>query len=210
LPRIEFTHYIDNTTAEIGSLLSSGKVLEVLHQLLYVLQGNCVVVAGAHTANAAVALETLEEALLGTCQELLLLRIISAVDAEADVHAATDALVGHNPVHLGVLVQSSVDEIGLLIGNLLLPADLLLSEGRDKVGHDLARNPEVEDREGVVEGVVLSDSSIVKNNGPRETTNVQPVQKGRRGSCGLRGKKVLANDGNGDSSNTDILLSAAL
>jgi hypothetical protein len=31
----------------------------------------------------------------------------------------------------------------------------------------LAGNPEVEDREGVVEGVVLGDSGVVKDNGAR-------------------------------------------
>lgn len=155
-------------------------------------------------------LKSLKKKLLSTSKELLLLRLVAAVDAEADVHAAADALVRHHLVRFGVLVQSVVDEMRLLVGDLLLSADLLSAELGDKVGHDLACDPEVEDGEGVVERVVLGDGGIVEDDGAGETTNVQAVQESSGRSRGLRGEKVLANDSDGDAGDTDVLLGAAL
>lgn len=156
------------------------------------------------------ALETLQEALLSSGNELLLLGIVATADTEANVHAAANALVGNDPVHLRVLIQSAVDEVRLLVGDLLLSADLLSTEDRHEVGHDLAGNPEVEDGEGVVERVVLGDGGIVQHNGAGETTDVQPVQQSSGRGRGLRGEKVLANDSNSDAGDTDVLLCAAL
>lgn len=156
------------------------------------------------------ALETLKKALLSTGNELLLLGVVTTADTEANVHAAADALVGNDLVHLGVLVQSAVDEVRLLVGDLLLAADLLRTEDAHQVGHDLAGNPEVEDGEGVVKRVVLGDGGIVEDDGAGETTNVQPVQQSSGGSRGLRGEKVLANDSDGDTGDTDVLLGTAL
>lgn len=156
------------------------------------------------------ALETLKKTLLSTGNKLLFLDIVTTADAEANVHAAADALVGNDPVHLGVLVQSAVDEVRLLISDLLLAADLLSTEDTHQVSHDLAGNPEVEDGEGVVERVVLGDGGIVEDDGAGETTNVQAVQESSGRSRGLRGEKVLANDSDGDAGDTDVLLGAAL
>ena len=193
-----------------GSLLRRGEVFEVLHQLLHVLQRNCIVVAGTHAANAAVALETLEQQLLGTGQKCLLLGVISAANAEANVHSAADTLVGHHSVHLGVLVQGTIDELRLFVGDLFLSTDLLHTECAHKVSHDLASNPKVEDGKSVVKGVVLGDGGIVEHDGTGEATNVQPVQKRRGRSGSLRREKVLANNCNGDTGDTDVLLCAAL
>lgn len=200
----------DHRTCLQGSLLGRSKVLKILHQLLDVLQRDCVVVAGTHATNAAMALETLKQPLLSTGNKLLLLGIVTAADTEANVHPAADALVGDNPVHLGVLVQSAVDEGRLLVGDLLLAADLLDTKGGHQVGHDLAGNPEVEDGEGVVERVVLGDGGIVEHDGAGQATNVQSVQQSSGGSRSLRREKVLADNGDSDASDTNVLLGAAL
>lgn len=193
-----------------SNLLSGGKVFEVLHQFLHIFQRNRVVVAGTHAAYTPVALEALEKTLLSTCNELLLLDLVAAVDAEADVHAAADAGVRNNLVHLRVLVQDTVDKLGLVVGDGLLAADLLGAELGHKVSHDLASNPEVKDRKGVVEGVVLRDSGVVEHDRTRETTNVQAVKESRGRSRGLGREEILANNGNGDASDTNVLLRAAL
>lgn len=193
-----------------GSLLGRGKVLEVLHQLLDILQRHGIVVARTHTTNTAVALETLQKALLSTGNELLLLGVIAATDTEANVHPAANALVGNDPVHLGELVQSAVDEVRFLVGDLLLAADLLSTKCGHEVGHDLAGDPEVEDGEGVVERVVLGDGGIVQHDRAGEATDVQPVQQSSGRGCGLGREKVLANNGDSDTGDTNVLLCAAL
>jgi hypothetical protein len=86
----------------------------------------------------------------------------------------------------------------------------LSTEDTHQVSHDLAGNPEVEDGEGVVERVVLGDGGVVQDDGAGETTDIQTVQECGGRSRGLRGEQVLADNGNGDTSNTDILLGAAL
>jgi hypothetical protein len=192
------------------NLQSSSKVLEVLHQLLHVLQRNRIVVAGAHAAYTAVTLEALKKTLLSASDERLLLCVIAAANAEADVHAAANAGVRNNLVHCRVLVQSTVDELGLLVGDFLLTADLLGAELVQQVGHDLAGDPEVEDGESVVKGVVLCNGSVVEDNWAGETADVQSVKESRGRSGGLGREEVLANDGNGDTGNTDILLCATL
>lgn len=106
-------------------------------------------------------LQTLEKTLLSTSNELFLLRLVTTVDTEADVHTAADAFVWYNLVNLRVLVQGSVNELCLLVGDLFLTANLLSTELRDKISHDLTCDPEVEDGESVIEGVVLGDSGIV-------------------------------------------------
>jgi hypothetical protein len=157
-----------------------------------------------------VALEALEKTLLSTCDERLLLGVISTADAETDVHAAADAGIGDNLVYLGVLVQSTVDKLCLFVGNLLLAADLLGAELGHQIGHDLAGDPEVEDGEGVVEGVVLCNGRVVEYDRAGETADVQSVEKGGGRSRGLGREEVLADDGDGDTGDTDVLLSAAL
>ena len=156
------------------------------------------------------ALEALEKTLLSASDELLLLCIIAAANTEADVHAATDVGIRHNLVHLRELVQGTVDELRLLVGNFLLPADLLSAEFGHEVSHDLASDPEVEDGEGIVEGVVLGDSGVVKNDWAGEAANVQPVKESRGTSRGVGREKILANDGNSDTGDTNVLLCAAL
>jgi hypothetical protein len=74
----------------------------------------------------------------------------------------------------------------------------------------LTGDPEIEDREGVVEGVVLSDGRVIENHWAGETADVQAVEKGGWRSSSLRREEVLADDGNGDTGDTDVLLSAAL
>jgi len=191
-------------------LLSGGIVLEVLDQLLDVLHGNRIVVAGPHTTDAAVALQTLEHALVSSSQELLLLLSISAVNAEANVHSAANALVRDNAVHLRVFVQHTVDKVGLVVGNRFLARNLLCAVCIDEVGHDLAGDPQVEDGKGVVEGVILGDGGVVKNHGAWETSDVQTVKEGCWGSCDLRGKEGFLDYDDGNTGNTDVLLSAAL
>ena len=207
-PQVEFRSNTDFISKH--SLLCCSKVLEVLHELLHVLQRNRIVVAGAHTAYTAVALEALEKTLLSASDELLLLCIVAAANTEADVHAAADAGIRHNLVHLRELVQGTVDKLRLLVGDFLLPADLLSAELGHQVGHDLAGDPEVEDGEGIVEGVVLSNSGVVKNDWAGETANVQPVEESRGRSRGVGREEVLANDGNSDTGDTDVFLRAAL
>ena len=192
------------------NLQSCSKVLEVFHQLLHILQRDRIVVASAHTANTAVTLKTLEQALLSTCDERLFLRVISTANAEADVHTTADTGVGNNLVHLRVLIQSTVDKLCLFVGDLLLAADLLGAELGHQIGHDLAGDPEVENREGVVEGVVLCDGSVVEYDWAWETADVQSVEKGGRRSRGLGWEEVLADNGDGDTGNTDVFLSTAL
>ena len=109
------------------------------------------------------ALEALEKTFLSASDELLFLRIITTADTEADVHAAADANIRDNLVHLRELVQSTVDKLRLLFGDFLLPADLLGAKLGHQVGHDLTGNPKVEDGEGVVEGVVLCEGCVVEN-----------------------------------------------
>lgn len=155
-------------------------------------------------------LETLEETLLSACDELLLLDVVSAIDAEADVHTAANAGIGHNLVHLRVLIQSTVDELRLLVGDGLLAANLLSAEFGHQIGHHLAGNPEVEDGESVIQGVVLGGGSEVEDHGAGETTDVQSLQESRGGSGGLGREKVLADDGDGDTSDTDVLLCTTL
>lgn len=156
------------------------------------------------------ALQALEKPLFSARQKLLLLGVISAADAEANVHPAAHALVGNDAIHVRVLVQGSVDELRLLVGDLFLSTDLLRAKRSHEVGHDLARNPEVEDGERVVKGVVLGDGGIVEHDRAREATNVEPLQESSGGSCGLRREKVLADNGDGDTGDTDVLLCAAL
>ena len=191
-------------------LLSGGIVLEILGQFLDVLHRNRIVVAGPHTTDTAVALQTLEHALVGSSQERLLLLSVTAVHTEADVHSAANALVRDNAVHLRVLVEHAVDNISLAVGNLFLTGNLLCAVCVDEVGHDLAGDPEVEDGERVVEGVVLRDGGVIEHDGAWKTSNVQTVEKGCWGCGGLRGKEGFLDDGDGDTGNTDVLLSAAL
>lgn len=191
------------------SLLCS-KVFQVLDQLLNVFEGHSIVVARTHTTNAAMALQTLERTLLSTSNELFLLGIVPATDTETDVHAATDGLVRNDLIDLGVFVQGAIDESRLLVGNLLLTANLLGTEGVYEITHHLASNPEVEDGEGVVEGIVFGDGGIVEHNGPRKTSNVQSVQQSRRRRGSLWGQKIFANNDNGDTSDTDVFLGTAL
>lgn len=194
----------------MSHLLSGGIVLKILGQLPDVLQRNRIVVAGPHTTHAAVALQTLEHALVSSSQELLLFLSISAVYTEADVHSAANTLVRDDAVHLRVLVQYTVDKVGLAVCDLLLTRNLLCAIRIDEVRHDLAGNPQVEDGEGVVEGVVLRDSSIVEHNGAWETSDVQTVEERCGRCCGLRGKEGFLDDDDGDTGHTDVLLSAAL
>lgn len=156
------------------------------------------------------ALEALEKTLFSASDELLLLCIITAADTEADVHAAADASVRNNLVHLRELVQSTVDKLCLLVGYFLLPANFLSAELGHQVGHDLAGNPEVEDGEGVVEGIVLCGDCVVENYWAGKTANVQPVEESRGRSRGLGREEILANDGNGDTGDTNVFLCAAL
>lgn len=153
-------------------LLSGGIVLEILGQFLDVLHRNRIVVAGPHTTDTAVALQTLEHALVGSSQERLLLLSVTAVHTEADVHSAANALVRDNAVHLRVLVEHAVDNISLVVGNLFLTRNLLCAVCVDEVGHDLAGDPEVEDGERVVEGVVLRDGGVIEHDGAWKTSNV--------------------------------------
>ena len=156
------------------------------------------------------ALQTLQETLLTTSQELLLLGVISTVNTEADVHAAANALVGNDLVHLRVLVQGTVDQIGLLLCDLFLSTNLLGTKLAHKISHNLAGDPEVEDGQSVVKGVVLGDSSVVQHHWAGQTTNVKTVQQASGGSGSVRREQVLANDGEGDTSNTNVLLRTAL
>lgn len=156
------------------------------------------------------ALETLKKALLSTGNELLLLGIVTTADTEANVHAAANTLVGNDPVNLGVLVQSAVNEVRLLVGDFLLTADLLSTEDVHQVGHDLTGNPQVEDGESVIEGVVLGDGGIVEHDGAGQATNVQPVQQSSGRSGSLRREEVLADNSDSDTGDTDVLLGAAL
>lgn len=191
-------------------LLSGGIILEILGQLLDVLHRNRIVVTGPHTTDAAMTLQTLEHALVSPSKELLLLLSIPAVNTKADVHSAADALVRDNAVHLWVLVQHAVDKVGLVVGNLFLARDLLCAVCIDEVGHYLAGDPQVEDGKGVVEGVVLGDGGVVKHHGAWKTSDVQTVEKGCWRRCDLRGKKGFLDDNDGNTGNTDVLLSAAL
>lgn len=113
------------------------------------------------------SLQPLEQPLLGSSQELLLLLSITAVDAETKVHTAPDTLVRDDVVDLGILVQNTVEDLGLAVGDLFLTADLLHTISLDEFGHDLAGNPQVEDGECVVQGVILRDGRVVEYDAPR-------------------------------------------
>lgn len=185
-------------------------MFKILDQLLDILQGNRIVVAGPYTTNTAMALQPLEQLLIGTSQERLLLLGISAMHTEANVHSASDALVRDDAVHLRVLVQYAVDEVCLAVGNVLLARDLKSTVGGDEVSHDLTGDPQVEDRKGVVEGVVFCDGGVVEDRGPGHASDVQTVKEGCRGSCCLRGEKRFLDNGDCDTGDTDVLLGAAL
>lgn len=192
------------------TLLSSGIILEILDQLLDVLQRHRIVVAGTHTTHTPVALQPLEHALVSAGQKLLFFLSVSAVHTEADVHPAPNALVRDDAVHLRVLVQRPVDEVGFAVGNLFLTSDLLCTVRVDEVGHDLAGDPQVEDGEGVVEGVVLRDGGVVEHHGSWETTDVQPVEECSWGCGRLRGEEGFLDDGDGDTGHTNVLLGTSL
>jgi hypothetical protein len=74
----------------------------------------------------------------------------------------------------------------------------------------LARNPEVEDGEGVVEGVVLGDGGVVEHDGARKTAEGQFVEERGRGGGSERWEESLADDDDGDAGNTDVFLRSAL
>jgi len=144
--------------------LCLGKVLDELGQTLGTFQGNRVVVAGTDTTDAAVALEAsqaaagslLEESLLGLVDvaalgELALLeermwpRSTYLGNAEADIHLAAHRLVRHNAVDVRMSLESSIEQVGLLLGNLLLAINLV-GERSQKLFEHLAGNVDARDR----------------------------------------------------------------
>lgn len=85
------------------------------------------------------SLEAGEAQSSGLLQEVLFSSIDVAAlgHPEANVHSGTHRLVGHDAVCVGVGVQSVVDELGLLLGELLLAADIVWEVGESPL-QDLA------------------------------------------------------------------------
>lgn len=71
--------------------------------------------------------------------------------------------------------------------------------------HDFARDPDAEDREGVVEGIVFGDGGPVEDGGGGPDTD--GVEEG--GRC-LRGEEGFAEDDDGGVGYADVFLGAAL
>ena len=88
-------------------------------------------VAGTNAPHAAVALQAEQAFLFRTCQESLLLVCITASDSEADVHSATHRLVWYHTIHVRVPLNGFVDQTGLLVRDLFLPANAFGAENLD-------------------------------------------------------------------------------
>lgn len=85
------------------------------------------------------ALEARQPKGRGLLQECLLclVEVATLGHAEANVHLRSDRLVGNYAVDVGARLQGAVDELGLLVGDRLLPVDLV-GEGPEEPLQDLA------------------------------------------------------------------------
>lgn len=160
-------------TIPFSILASLSIALKIFDQSFNVLHWNGIVIAHADAANTSVTLQALKKKFLRSSQELLLLLVVPAVDSEADVHSASNRLVWNNTIHTRVLVEHAIDELSLLVCDFFLAPYFLCAKGIDKTAHNLSSDPEVEDWEGVVEGIVLCGRGIVEHDGARNTTEVQ-------------------------------------
>jgi hypothetical protein len=96
-------------------------------------------------------LQTKQAPFLGTREKLLLLLRITSVDSEANIHSAPDCLVWDDLVRVRVAVERRVDGVRLLVGDLLLPTDLLCSKRLNQPSHDLTSDPDIKYGQRVVQ-----------------------------------------------------------
>lgn len=108
---------------------------------------------------------------------------------KADIHPAPNALVRHDPIHLGRGVKYIVDDLSLLVRDGLLAADLGVTVGAQDAAHHLAGDPDAEDGQSVVEGGVLGDGGVVEDDG--RAPDADGVQEGERREGG---EEVFADD----------------
>lgn len=141
-------------------------------------------ITDSYPSNAPMPLQTEETSLFCSSQPLLLDLGVTTGDAETQVHATPDAGTGHDVVHLGMLLENAVQQLGLGRGHLFNPGNLLVAVGRQQQPHHLAGNPDVEDGKGVVERVVLSDDAVVENHGRYRKAELTKQFGGRRGRLG--------------------------
>ena len=80
---------------------------------------------------------------------------------ETNVHATAHALVRHNGIDLRVLVQNLIKNLRFFGADGFLAGDFIRGVGGEEGAHDFAGDPDAEDGEGVVEGVVLGDDGPV-------------------------------------------------
>jgi len=188
---------------------SSHRPLREIHQIasqpLHIFHRHRIVITRPDPPHTPMTLQPLQQPLLRARQKLLLPRRIPPMHTKADIHPAPNALVRHDPIHLGRGVKYIVDDLSLLVRDGLLAADLGVTVGAQDAAHHLAGDPDAEDGQSVVEGGVLGDGGVVEDDG--RAPDADGVQEGERREGG---EEVFADDDERQVCQADVLLRSAL
>jgi len=185
-------------------------LIQICHKLLHILHRHGIVIARPNPAHGTMSLQAYEVPLLSSGQEGLLGRLVASAHPEADVHAATHALVRDDGINVGRCVEGGVEDGRFGGADGFLAGYALGGKGGDEVAHDLGGDPEVEDGQSVVEGVVFGHCGVVEHDGAGEAGERELVEQGCRRCEGCRREERFANNHDRDAGYADVLLGAAL